>query len=71
MLEGRLPGVQIMSDNSPGGGISLAVSKSGYYHWLKSGPNTLWKENQKLSSLIKDNLKIVTIAMNLQGYYLN
>ena len=32
----------------------LAVSKSGYYHWLKSGPSTLWKENQKLSSLIKD-----------------
>ena len=32
----------------------LAVSKSGYYHWLKSGVSTLWKENQKLSSLIKD-----------------
>ncbi|WBL24252.1 IS3 family transposase [Zunongwangia sp. HGR-M22] len=32
----------------------LAVSKSGYYHWLKSGPSNLWKDNQKLSSLIKD-----------------
>ena len=32
----------------------LAVSKSGYYHWLKSGPSTIWKENQTLSSLIKD-----------------
>ena len=32
----------------------LEVSKSGYYHWLKSGPSKLWQENQKLSSLIKD-----------------
>lgn len=35
----------------------LAVSKSGYYHWLKSGSCNLWKENQKLSSLIKDKFE--------------
>ena len=32
----------------------LEVSKSGYYHWLKSGPSKLWQENQELFSLIKD-----------------
>tara|TARA_R110002049_G_scaffold1498_2_gene11630 strand:+ start:7946 stop:8374 length:429 start_codon:yes stop_codon:yes gene_type:complete len=31
----------------------LKVSKSGYYHWLQSGPSKLWVENQKISSLIK------------------
>lgn len=30
----------------------LEVSKSSYYHWLKSGPSKLWNENQKLSTLI-------------------
>ena len=30
----------------------LGVSKSGYYHWLKSGPSKRWNENQKLSTLI-------------------
>ena len=29
MLEGRLPGVQIMSDNSPGGGTSIRVRGFG------------------------------------------
>lgn len=31
----------------------LGVSKSGYYHWLNSGPSNLWLENQKLSLLIR------------------
>ena len=30
----------------------LGVSKSSYYHWLKSGPSKRWNENQKLSTLI-------------------
>jgi len=31
----------------------LKVSKSGYYHWLRSGPSKLWIENQKIGTLIK------------------
>ena len=31
----------------------LAVSKSGYYHWLQSGPSKLWSENQRVTTLIK------------------
>lgn len=35
----------------------LKVSKSGYYHWLQSGPSKLWLENQKVTTLIKSIFK--------------
>ncbi len=35
----------------------LKVSKSGYYHWLQSGPSKLWLENQKITTLIKSIFK--------------
>ncbi len=36
---------------------TLKVSKSGYYHWLQSGPSKLWTENQKATTLIKSIFK--------------
>ncbi|NJX17672.1 IS3 family transposase, partial [Tamlana crocina] len=35
----------------------LKVIKSGYYHWLQTGPSKLWIENQKISSLVKTIFK--------------
>ena len=35
----------------------LKVSKSGYYHWLQTGPSKLWLENQKVTELIKSIFK--------------